>query len=241
MTESGEGGGPGYSAYLRKLDGSPAVRLADGNTSTLSPDGAWALSILHQGSSRQIVLLPTGVGESKTLSREGLDVVEADFLPDGKRIVFSGTEPGHGMRLYLRDVGGGKPRAFSPEGYFFYLGTVTPDSKFVVVRGPDRRMYLYPLEGGEPTVLPGLTAEHLPLRFAPDGRALFFMTRGEIPAKIYRYDIASGSKEAWKELVPADRAGLNSIARAVITPDGRTYAYSYLRVLSYLQLVEGMK
>jgi Tol biopolymer transport system component len=241
LTESGEGGGPGYSAYLRKLDGSPAVRLADGNTSTLSPDGAWALSILHQGSSRQIVLLPTGVGEPKTLSREGLDVVEADFLPDGKRIVFSGTEPGHGMRLYLRDVGGGKPRAFSPEGYFFYLGTVTPDSKFVVVRGPDRRMYLYPLEGGEPTVLPGLTAEHLPLRFSPDGRALLFMTRGEIPAKIYRYDIASGSKELWRELVPADRAGLNSIARAVITPDGRTYAYSYLRVLSYLQLVEGMK
>mgnify|MGYP001156207585 CR=1 FL=1 len=36
-------------------------------------------------------------------------------------------------------------------------------------------------------------------------------------------------------------AGLNSISRFVVTPDGRTYAYSYLRVLSYLQLVEGMK
>ena len=29
--ESGEGGGPGYSAYVRKADGSPAVRLGPGN------------------------------------------------------------------------------------------------------------------------------------------------------------------------------------------------------------------
>ena len=241
LTESGEGGGAGYSAYLRKMDGSPAIRLGEGSVIALSPDGAWAISFLHPASDPQMVLLPTGVGEPKPLSKEGLDVVEADFLPDGKRIVFSATEPGRGMRLYLRDTGGGKPRAISPEGYSFFHGAVTPDSRFAVVGGPERKMYLYPLEGGEPKALPGLTSEDLPMRFSPDGRTLFFMTRGEIPAKIYRYDIASGSKQVWKELVPADRAGLNAIARAVITPDGRTYAYSYLRVLSYLQLVEGMK
>ncbi len=67
------------------------------------------------------------------------------------------------------------------------------------------------------------------------------MTRGEIPTKLYRYDVASGRKELWRELAPADRAGLNTIARAVVTPDGQTYAYSYLRVLSYLQLVDGMR
>jgi hypothetical protein len=39
----------------------------------------------------------------------------------------------------------------------------------------------------------------------------------------------------------ADAAGLNSFSRFVVTPDGRSYAFSYLRVLSYLQLVEGMK
>ena len=30
-------------------------------------------------------------------------------------------------------------------------------------------------------------------------------------------------------------------SRFVVTPDGRYYAYSYLRVLSYLQLVDGLK
>jgi Tol biopolymer transport system component len=241
LTESGEGGGDGYSAYLRKMDGSPAIRLGEGSVIALSPDGAWAIGFLHPGSDPQMVLLPTGVGEPKPLSRDGLNVVEADFLPDGKQIVFSATEPGRGMRLYLRDTGGGKPRAISPEGYSFFHGAVTPDGRFAVAGGPERRMYLYPLGGGEPKALPGLTSDDMPIRFTPDGRALFFMTRGEVPAKIYRYDVASGGKEPWKALVPADRAGLNAIARAVITPDGRTYAYSYLRVLSYLQLVEGMK
>ncbi len=241
LAESGEGGGAGYSAYLRKLDGSPAVRLGDGGAAALSSDGAWAISILHPASNPQIVLLPTSVGEPKVLSKEGLDVVEADFLPDGKRILFAATEPGHGMRLYLRDVAGGKPRAFTPEGYSFYRGTVTPDSRFTVVRGPDRRMYLYSLEGGEPTGLPGLPTEDVPMRFAPDGRTLFVLDRGEVPSKVYRYDVASGRKELWRELVPADRAGLSSVTRAVVTPDGKAYAYSYLRVLSYLQLVEGLK
>jgi len=118
---------------------------------------------------------------------------------------------------------------------------VTPDSKFAVVRGPDRRMYLYPLEGGEPTELPGLASGDRPVCFAPDGRTLFFLESGEIPAKVYRYDVASGRKELWKELAPADLAGLSSITRVVVTPDGRTYAYSYLRILSYLQLVDGMR
>src|SRR6266536_962062 len=241
ITESGEGGGPGYSAYLRKLDGSPALRLGDGGTSALSPDGAWAISVLHPASNPQITLLPTSVGEPKVLSKEGLDVVEADFLPDGKRLLFSATEPGHGMRLYFRDVTGGKPRPLTPEGYYFYRGTVTTDSKFAVVRGPDRRMYLYPLEGGEPTELPGLASGDRPVCFAPDGRTLFFLESGEIPAKVYRYDVASGRKELWKELAPADLAGLSSITRVVVTPDGKTYAYSYLRILSYLQLVDGMR
>jgi hypothetical protein len=47
--------------------------------------------------------------------------------------------------------------------------------------------------------------------------------------------------DLWKEAVAADRAGLSSVSRFVVTPDGKSYAYSYLRVLSYLQLVEGMK
>ena len=241
LTESGEGGGPNYSAYIRKTDGTAAVRLGDGTSGALSPDGAWMISIVRAASDPQIVLLPTSVGEPRALSKEGLAAIDAAWLPDGKRILFSATEPGHGTRVYIRDVGGGKPRALTPEGYFAYRGAISPDSKVFVARGPDRRIYLYPVEGGEPTPLAGLSVEDVPIRFTPDGRTLFLQRRGQLPAAIFRYDVASGRKEPWKELMPSDAAGLNNINRVEVTPDGTAYAYSYVRTLSFLQLVDGMR
>jgi Tol biopolymer transport system component len=240
ITESGEGGGVGYSAYLRKTDGSPAIRLGAGSTEAFSPDGAWALSITGTAEP-QIVLLPTSVGEPKTLPREGTDPFNADFLPDGKQIVFTASEAGRGTRLYLRDVAGGKSRALTPEGYSLFRGTITPDGKSVTVSGPDSRIYLYPLAGGEPTALTGLTMAYRPIRFSADGRALYCQEQSTIPSKIMRYDMVSGRLEPWKEVVAADTAGLSAVSRTVLTPDGKTYAYSYLRILSYLQLVDGMK
>ncbi|MFY9552692.1 MAG: protein kinase [Thermoanaerobaculia bacterium] len=240
ITESGEGGGRGYSAYLRKIDGSPAIRLGAGATEAFSPDGAWALS-LTQLEEPKIVLLPTSVGEPRTLSREGTDPVNADFLPDGKQIVFTASEPGRGLRIYVRDLSGGRSRALTPEGYSLYRGAITPDGKFATVSGPDRKLYIYPLAGGEPTALPGLTMNHRPIRFSPDGKTLYLQEASTVPMKIFRYDMASGRLEPWKEVMVADAAGLNSISRFVTTPDGKAYAYSYLRILSYLQLVDGMK
>ncbi len=46
--------------YLRKTDGSPAVRLGDGNRPALSPDGKWVACIVNDGPQTQLTLLPTG-------------------------------------------------------------------------------------------------------------------------------------------------------------------------------------
>jgi serine/threonine protein kinase len=240
VTESGEGGGRGYSAYLRKMDGSPAVRLGSGSTEAFSPDGAWGASITAT-EKPQIVLLPTSVGEPKALSYEGIDPISVDFLPGGKEVIFTASQAGRGTRLYLRGMDGSKSRALTPEGYSMFRGTITPDGKGIVVSGPDRRIYLYPIAGGEPQALAGLTDKHRPARFSADGKSLFVQEDQTIPMRIDQYDMATGRIDLWKELMVADAAGLNSISRFVVTPDGKTYAYSYLRVLSYLQLVDGMK
>ena len=63
ITEQGDGGGPGYRVYLRKTDGSPAVRLGSGEGMALSPDGKWVLAQRLNPSPAQLVLLPTGAGE----------------------------------------------------------------------------------------------------------------------------------------------------------------------------------
>ncbi len=241
ITESGEGGGPAYSAYLRGFDGTPAVRLGEGATEAFSPDGAWAISVTHTATP-QIHLLPTSVGEPRELSHDGLDVFNVDFLPDGKTLIFTAAESGRGTRIYVRDTAGAtKARAVSPEGYSLFRGSVTSDGKSVVVSGPDQRIYLYAVQGGEPTAFPGLTSGHRPIRWAPDGRSLFVQEANKEPMRVFKYDVATGRLELWKEVSPADAAGLAGSSRFVVTPDGRYYAYSYLRVLSYLQLVEGLK
>jgi len=239
--ESGEGGGPGYSVYLRKTDGSPAVRLGEGAAGSLSPDGRWALSVIHPITEPQIVVLPTGPGETRLLPRDGLAILRPDWLPDGKRILFTASEAGRGTRVYVQSIAGGRPSAITPEGYRSFLWTVSPDGKFFAARGPDRKIYLYPVEGGEPTPLAGLDSLDTPLRWSSDGRSLYFYRRGVLPARVYRLDVPSARKELWRELMPADSAGVVDIVAVCPTPDGRSYAYSYGRILSDLFLVEGVK
>jgi eukaryotic-like serine/threonine-protein kinase len=241
ITESGEGGGPGYSSYLRKTDGSAAVRLGEGLSQAFSPDGRWALSIVHPVADAGLVAYPTSVGETRTFPKDGLRVIRADWLPNGKRILFTATESGRGTRLYIRDFAGGKARPLSPEGYRHFERAISPDGKTVAVLGPDRRIYLYPIEGGEPTPLPGLTAEDRPSRFDKEGRSFHVYSLGGIPLRVYRYEIGSGRKELWKEVSPTDSAGLSSMSRFIATADGQSYAFSYFRVLSYLQIVDGLK
>lgn len=239
FSESGEGGGVGYSVYIRKTDGSPAVRLGEGSSQDLSHDGEWVLAIVHSASDPQLVAYPTGAGEPKAFSKEGISVFGASFLPDGKQILFTGSEPGRGPRLYLRDFAGGKPRALTPEGYNG-LGILSPDGKWAVVRGPDRKRYLYPLSGGEPTLVPGLDLEDGVDQRSADGRFLYVHRSGESPMKVYRLEIATGRKELWRTLMPADAAGVSSFG-AGPTPDGSAYVYSYIRTLSDLYLVDGVK
>jgi Tol biopolymer transport system component len=241
FSEAGEGGGAGYSVYVRSTDGSPAVRLGEGSAQVLSPDGKWVLAITRIASEPQIVLYPTGAGETRTLPREGLVAQAADWLPDGKQILMTASEAGRGSRLYLWDISGGKPRAISPEGYRTFPRMRSPDGKLVAVRGPDQRLYLYPLAGGEPSAIPGLTAEDTPTAWSADGRFLYVYRRRELPAKVFRLDVATGRKEFWRELMPFDAAGVRSISPPLVTPDGKSYAYAYIRTLSDLYLVEGLK
>jgi Tol biopolymer transport system component len=240
FSEQGEGAGRNASIYLRRTDGSAPVRLGQGISTELSPDGKWALA-LRPGSPTQLQLLPVGAGEVKLLTQDEINHQWAVWCPDGSRVVFSGNLPGHGVRLYVQPITGGRPEPFTPEGVRITWHPVSPDGRTVAALGPGERGFLYPLDGGEPRDIPGLVEGDRPLRWSGDGRALFLLRDGEVPASVFRLDLAAGNREKWMEFTPSDPAGVGVINPVFLTPDGRHYVYSFRRVLSDLYVAEGLR
>ncbi len=239
--ETGEGGGPGYSVYVRKADGSPAVRLGRGVGGALSSDGRLALGLEKLGDLTRIVIYPIGAGEPKTLPASPIRIEQAGWLPDGRRIIFSGSEPDRGSRIWVQGLDDAKPKPVSPEGYRMFSKCLSPDGRHVAASGPDQRFYMYPVDGGEPTPIPGLVKGDVPGQWTADGRALFVRRRGDIPQHIMKLDVTTGRKELWRELMPPDPAGVWTVSPVVITPDEKYYAYGFARSLADLYVVDGLK
>jgi eukaryotic-like serine/threonine-protein kinase len=241
--EEGEAGGANYTVYVRKADGSPPVRLGEGNALSLSPDGKWALSIMPAPNS-PFRLLPTGTGEHRDLAVSGISAEQAaTWFPDGRRILFAGSEPGHRVRLYVLGIEGGAPRPITPEGIVSALPgfAISPDGKLVAAVDADHRAMLYPVDGGEARAIPGVEEKEFPLRFSSDGRAVYLWKRGDVPARVTKLDVETGKREVWKNLLPADPAGVERISNVLVTPDGKGYTYCFARLLSDLFVVEGLK
>ena len=236
-------GDAGYPIYLRKTDGSPAVLLGDGSAVALSPDGRWALSVFRPFGQTQLMLLPTGAGQSRQLPADGIRYArEGAWLPDGKRVLVAGAQEGHGPRLYVRDIEGGPARPVTAEGIRinFNGNAVSPDGKLVTAVDAEEHAMLYPVGGGEQRPIPGIEAGELPIQWSTN-TSLFVSRPGDVPARIFRIDLTAGKRELVRQLNPLDPAGVFSIDPIRMTPDGKSYVYSYRRLLSDLYLVEGLK
>jgi hypothetical protein len=233
----GAGSGTNYTVYLRKMDGSPPVKLGDGAVWSLSRDGKWVLATLSNPS--RLIVLPTGPGEVKNIEPNGIEIYGegGGWLADGKRVVFTGREPGHGMRTYIQEIDGGKPKPVTPEGV---TGTtVSPDGKFVIAK--DQVPMIYPIDGGQPRAIVGLAEGETNFRWAADSRSLYVYQPQNVPIKIYLLDSVTGHRELWKELAPADPSGILGPAGVQLTLDGKAYTYVLSRTLSTLYLAEQLR
>jgi hypothetical protein len=238
-TDTGEGGGPNFAFYVQKTDGSAPVWLGEGDGQALSPDGRFALAVLVHAQPQQLIVVPTGAGETRTL--EPGPVVRysrAVWDPGGRRVVLSGFDGQDVERVYLQDADGGPPRAVTKDDVGLpRLGRpVSPDGRRVVALGPDGLPALYPLAGGDPSGLPGFGEDDLPICWTPDGRELWVARYEENTPRIERVDIASGRTRPWNRLGRSAPSGLSGQFRVLVTPDGESYAYSYGRRVSDLYL-----
>ena len=77
-----------------------------------------------------------------------------------------------------------------------------------------------------------------------DGKFLYVYQPGGggLPGRVDTLDLATGRREPWKTLMPADPTGVDLMYGVSISRDGQSYAYTYARVLtSNLFVIEGAK
>jgi dipeptidyl aminopeptidase/acylaminoacyl peptidase len=239
LSEVLRGAGQRGSIYLRKTDGSDAVRLGDGFGEDISPDGRSVLTT-QVPDRKHWTIVPTGPGSPRDLPPGPLVARnEANFLPNGRQIVFGGREDGHGPRIYVQDIDGGSIRAISPERVRTQ-GLATPDGRYVIGR-MNGRLLEFPVDGSAPIPLPSLQPDDEPLQWSAEGSRLYVRRSGVWPPVVDRVQTATGERVAWRTIQPADPVGVQMVVRIQVTPDGTSYCHDYVRVLSDLFILEGLK
>jgi hypothetical protein len=239
FTEESANAGNNYSTCLRGTDGSPVVRLGDGSACDITRDGKWALAVVPT-EPQQLVLYPTGPGQPRKIDPGGIVSYETAVLfPDGRRLLACGHEAGHGVRCYVQDIAGGKPRPITPEGTT--EGFPSPDGRLALVRESAGGLKIYPVDGGPPRDVPGATPDDGVVRWSLDGNSILVASVWDVPAHIEKLDLSTGRREPFATLGPTDLTGVLQIGPIVIGDDGRSHAYTDRRIASHLFLMTGAR
>jgi Tol biopolymer transport system component len=229
--------GGNYGVVWRKTDGSPIVRLGEGNVIAWSPDETWALA--HTFVPPQLVLYPMGAGEPVRLKRGAIaEYQTALWFPDGKSVLVVGNETAKPTRAYRQDIPSGEPTPLLEEGVF--PAAITPDGQTILGIDREQKWRWYPVTGGAPRPAPGLTPDDTTtdvVGWSDDGKAFLVRSGADLPARIDRIDVATGRRTLLTQIGPTDQTGLFSFYPYTVSRDGAQYAYRYWKRLSTLFVV----
>ena len=237
FSEEGDGGGPNYTVFLRNTDASPPVRIGEGQGYAISPDTQWVVTEPAKGG--PLSLVPTGAGEARVLTRDNVNYSNAKFLPDGKKLLAIGIEPGKGVRDYIIDVRNGTSKPVTPEGTVGLQ--ISPDGRFVAVQLRDGGPGIYPLDGGDIRMIPGLTSKYVVTGWSPDGSYVYAHARSRGTFPTYKINVATGKTELVGVFGANLPSGIGSLGAPLFSRDGRAYAYQYRQDLAQAYVIKGLK
>jgi hypothetical protein len=235
-------GGSDYAVVWRKVDGSPVVRLGDGDAGGgWSPDGRWALGYLVSKS--QLVAYPIGAGDPMRIDAAPVSHIEfASWLGDAQALYLFGAEDGQPAKHYRLPMQGGRPTPILTQAPAVSAAILSADGTRAIVAAADGSWSVYPVDGGSAQPLVGLQPTDLPSGWTDDGRDVLVMKLGHMPAVLDRLELATGKRTLFKEFAPSD---LSSVTRIYVNPgimkaDGTQYAYGYVKRASTLFIVDGV-
>jgi hypothetical protein len=243
FAEVAEAENPLYATYLRGFDGAPAVRLGEGIALGMSGDGEWVLAATHRPRPA-LALYPTGFGEARELALPDIErTLWAGFHPDGVHAFVVGGSAERPAALYLATLADGSAELLwdEPTEFNRFAGLpIAPDGERVVLQraGGEFVQFAWRARAAEP--LHGLTAGDQLLGFDSTGRSLYVTGSDPLDRTIHRLDIATGDRAPWRTPRLTDAKGVVFVARPVVAASGSRYAYSFLRTISNLYLVEGL-
>jgi hypothetical protein len=138
-------------------------------------------------------------------------------------------------------VGGGEARAIT--GPTEQAVLVSPDGKLLATAVAAGGYQLRPVEGGEPRSIRGALPRDELIQWSGDGRFLFVRGPSDSAVEFFRVDLSTGRRTPWTRIEAADPVGLIGIQPAAVrmTPDGRSYVYTYWKTLTELYLVDNLK
>jgi serine/threonine protein kinase len=235
MVDVGERGGPNYGVVLRKTDASETIRLGEGSSQKLSPDGKWAAAII--ASPAQLLLYPTGAGETVRVGVGAMArLISAAWFPDGKRLLVCGSEAAHAPRCYAVDRTGGAPAALTPEGV---LATLAPDGRTLLLAKADGTFQLSSIDGEAPRPVQGLRSGDRQIAWSTDGASVYVQRGFQAPAQVERVTLATGARTLARQVTPEGASPIAAIYVMDWIDDGRGYAYYYTSLPSTMFVVTG--
>lgn len=247
FSEAGEGGGTSYSVYVRNTDGrSPAVRLGEGFALGLSPDGSWAFSSSRTNRS-VISLLPTGAGAARHVETDFVLMGVALLRSNAEAALIMGLTEAHGLAIYEQSLDGGPPRPLTPpivvdpRAGRRRFGAFDISATAFISQGGETPWAVYRFDGAEPRPIEALAASDTPIYLGQDHRYVYFVQNFTPPVDILRLDLDTGAREPWGRVNPPNLAGVGTIGDVLLVAETGAYATSYMRVLSELYLVDGLR
>lgn len=228
-----------YDIFVRPLDGGAPVRVGEGEALGFSSDGKWALGLLFSTPPR-VMLYGTEAELSRSIDTSGINVSDAAWFPDGRRLLLV-TTPSPGKVEYLvQEIDSGRRTPLPLHNAPLGQPLVSPNQLKVALtdRAVDTPSRVYSLTGALLAELPG---RYFAIGWTADSSSLYVYDPDEFPARVQRWEHATGAFTPWKTVAPPDVAGLRAPIQIKMNPDGDAYVYDIPKMLNDLFIVDGLR